>query len=46
MTNDTLYHHGIKGQRWGIRRFQNEDGSLTSSGKKRYDVDIEAAKNK
>ena len=24
-----LYHHGIKGQRWGIRRFQNEDGSLT-----------------
>lgn len=33
---DELYHHGIKGQRWGIRRFQNEDGSLTESGKKRY----------
>lgn len=31
-----LYHHGIKGQKWGIRRFQNPDGSLTSAGKKRY----------
>lgn len=31
-----LYHHGIKGQRWGIRRFQKKDGSLTSAGKKRY----------
>lgn len=31
-----LYHHGIKGQRWGIRRFQNEDGSLTSAGERRY----------
>ena len=41
-----LYHHGIKGQRWGIRRFQNKDGSLNKSGKKRYDVDIETAKNK
>lgn len=33
---DELYHHGIKGQRWGVRRFQNEDGSLTSKGKTRY----------
>lgn len=31
-----LYHHGILGQRWGFRRFQNKDGSLTSAGKKRY----------
>lgn len=31
-----LYHHGIKGQRWGIRRFQKKDGSLTPAGKKRY----------
>lgn len=31
-----LYHYGIKGQKWGIRRFQNPDGSLTSAGKKRY----------
>ncbi len=31
-----LYHYGIKGQRWGIRRYQNEDGTLTPEGKKRY----------
>lgn len=31
-----LYHHGIKGQKWGIRRYQNVDGSLTEEGKKRY----------
>ncbi len=31
-----LSHHGIKGQKWGIRRFQNKDGSLTNKGKKRY----------
>ena len=34
--NDELYHHGIKGQHWGIRRFQNSDGSLTTAGSKRY----------
>ena len=33
---DELYHHGIKGQRWGVRRYQNEDGSLTEEGKERY----------
>ena len=33
-----LAHHGIKGQRWGIRRFQNEDGSLTEEGKKHYNI--------
>lgn len=33
---DDLYHHGIKGQKWGIRRFQNRDGSLTEAGKQRY----------
>lgn len=32
-----LTHHGIKGQRWGVRRFQNQDGSLTAAGQKRYD---------
>ena len=32
-----LYHHGIKGQRWGVRRFQNPDGTLTPEGKIRYD---------
>lgn len=33
---NTLYHHGIKGQKWGRRRFQNSDGTLTSEGKRRY----------
>lgn len=32
--NSELYHHGIKGQKWGVRRYQNEDGSLTDEGKK------------
>ena len=36
MSNTELYHHGVKGQRWGIRRYQNKDGSLTTYGKKRY----------
>ncbi len=35
MANDKLYHFGIKGQRWGVRRFQNEDGTRTAAGKKR-----------
>lgn len=37
MTNEEfLLHYGIKGQKWGIRRFQNKDGSLTAAGRKRY----------
>ena len=31
-----LYHHGIKGQKWGVRRYQNADGTLTAKGVKRY----------
>ena len=31
-----LEHHGIKGQKWGVRRYQNRDGSLTAEGRKRY----------
>ena len=34
-----LYHHGIKGMKWGVRRYQNKDGSLTSAGKKRHKTD-------
>lgn len=34
-----LYHHGIKGMKWGVRRFQNKDGSLTAAGKTRYAVE-------
>lgn len=33
-----LYHHGIKGQKWGVRRFQNPDGTLTDAGKRRIGV--------
>lgn len=36
-----LYHHGTKGMRWGIRRYQNKDGSLTPAGKKRYNKEME-----
>lgn len=35
-----LYHHGIKGQRWGVRRYRNEDGSLTKAGRKRYNREL------
>ena len=37
--DNTLQHWGIKGMKWGVRRYQNKDGSLTPAGKKRYDRD-------
>ena len=36
-SNNELKHWGIKGQKWGVRRYQNKDGSLTPAGKKRYE---------
>ena len=36
--NDELCHHGILGMKWGVRRFQNKDGTLTAQGKKHLDA--------
>lgn len=36
LEHSELYHHGIKGMKWGVRRYQNADGSLTSEGMRRY----------
>lgn len=41
MNDSYLKHWGIKGMKWGVRRFRNEDGTLTEAGKKRYSDDAE-----
>lgn len=47
INEDELYHYGTKGMRWGIRRYQNPDGSLTPAGRKRLEkADYKWAKKK
>ena len=47
ISDEELYHYGTKGMRWGIRRYQNPDGSLTPAGRKRLEkADIKWAKKK
>lgn len=40
MTDDELMHWGVRGMRWGVRRYQNKDGTLTNAGKKRYNAEL------
>ena len=42
--DEYLNHHGIRGQKWGVRRFQNSDGSLTAAGKSRYSTGTAGSK--
>lgn len=42
--SNELYHYGVKGQKWGIRRYQNPNGTLTEEGKVRYGVDPKTGK--
>lgn len=44
--NGELYHHGTKGMKWGIRRYQNKDGSLTPAGIKRYNREVQKLKDR
>lgn len=46
MKTDELYHHGVKGQKWGVRRYQNYDGTLTQEGYQHYGLNSDGSRNK
>lgn len=46
LEEDELQHHGVKGMKWGVRRYQNKDGSLTKAGKTRYKLGVEKSEYK
>ena len=46
MYNDELYHHGVKNQRWGVRRYQNYGGSLTEEGYQHWGLNPDGSRRK